>query len=272
MIKYINQSLLNLHAKCGIAAEYRVSGLIIPPAAAAHRGTGVHRAAEADARRIQLSSDRLTIPELQDAAATAFCESVEKHGVYLSAEDAPQARVILGQAKDEAVRAAALYGERVSPRIGQPVHIEEEIVVQMDGLDYPLGGTLDLVHLVTAGYKITDLKTTGKAPDPSVATHSIQAPMYELLAERALGLKPSFEFEFIKLLKTKSETITIPAVFTPQTRANLLQRASVFEAHLQSGVFTPAAPGSWWCSESWCGYYGICAHGAKQSCQIAMSA
>ena len=272
MIKYINQSLLNLHAKCGVAAEFRINGIIIAPAAAAHRGTGVHKAGEADARKLMASGERLTISELQDAAATGFRESLEKNGVYMSEEDKPQANAILAQAKDEAVRAAALYGVAVSPRIGQPIHIEEEITIQVDGLDYPLGGTLDLIHLVGGGHKITDLKTTAKSPDLSVATHSIQAPMYDLLAERALGLTTTFEFEYIKVLKTKSENITIPATITAQARANIIQRAKVFEAHLASGILTPAPPEAWWCSASWCGYYGICPHGQKQAVQIAVTA
>lgn len=271
MIRYINQSLLNQAAKCELQIEHKEKYGPLPPSAAAHRGTGLHKAAEADARRILESGERLTIPELQDAAVTAFEMKLNSEGIYLSSEDAPRAREIVGQAKDEAVKAAALYGETVSPRIGKPHCIEEELVIDVDGLDYPLGGTVDLIHMVSGGYKISDLKTTAKAPDATVASHSIQAPLYHLLAEKALGIETSFEYEFLKVLKTKSENITIPAVITMQARENIIRRARILSAHLASGLLSPAFPGAWWCSESWCGYYGLCPYGAKQAKTIPMA-
>lgn len=272
MIRYINQSLLAMAAKCMKQVEFRhVKRILIPPAAAAHRGTAVHQAAERDAREILACGQRLSARELQDAASTAFHASVEKHGVYFSNAEAGNAPVVLAAAKEEAIRAAALYGTEVSPRIGKPIEIEKELVVEVEGLTYPLGGTLDLVHLAGGAHKITDLKTTAKRPDGALRTQSIQAPLYHLLAERALALDAAFEYEFLVVQKSKTENVTLPAMLGAQARQNVLERARILEAYLQTGCFMPAAPGSWWCSESWCGYWGLCPYGARQQLHVSLS-
>ncbi len=274
MIPYINQSLLNMAAKCMKMVDYRhLQGIKIPPAAAAHRGTAVHEAAERDAYLIMETQARLSVDELQDIAANAFHESIEKNGVYFSNEEAPNSKQVLSHAKDEAVKAAALYGECVSPRIGKPIEIEKELVVEVDGLSYPLGGTLDLVHMIGDEAFIGDLKTTGKKPDLNIATHSIQAPLYGLLAEHALGLQNyEFEYDFLVVQKTKRENVRVRAIITPEHQQGVIERAKVFENYLKTGSFMPAAPGSWWCSESWCGYYGLCPYGKRQAKQIVVGA
>lgn len=272
-IPYINQSLLNMAAKCMKQVEFRYGlGIVIPPAAAAHRGTAVHKAAQTDAEMIRGGKDRLTPQELQDAAETAFRESIER-GVYFSEEEAPQKNFVLGNALDEATKAATLYGNEVSPRIGRPVIIEQEHTLTVDGLSLPLGGRIDLVH--AEGYdnrhEIIDLKTTGKQPDLAVSQYSIQAPLYSMLAENMLGTTPHFTYDYLVIQKTKETHQMIEAEVTAQSRENVIDRARVLERYLQAGVFMAAAPDSWWCSEKWCGYWGVCPHGQRRSTQISIS-
>ena len=270
MIKYINQSMLNMAAKCMKQVEYRyIKGIIVPPSAAAHRGTAVHKAAQKDSEAIRSSQTHLSISDMQDIASSAFQESLEKNGVYFSNEEAPNSNEVLSKSKDEALKAAVVYAEHISPKIVSPVSIEYEAVIDLETLSYQLGGTIDLIHLVNEKHKISDLKTTAKKPDQGVATSSIQAPFYTLLAEHALGIKTDFDYNYLVIQKTKQEAVNIPAIITLQSHANVLNRAHVLESYLKTGVFMPADPSSWWCSESWCGFWGMCPYGEKQTIQIS---
>lgn len=272
MINYFNQSILGMASKCMKQVEFRyVKGIRIPPSAGAHRGTALHKAAQADAEIIKEKNIHLNSSDLSDLAATAFHESVEKDGVYFSSEEAPNSNAVLSSAKDDAVRAAVLYGEEVSPKIETPIHIEQELTLEIEGLNYQLGGRIDLIHLVNGSNKISDLKTTAKKPDTEiVGLHGIQAPMYSMLAENLLGQQPDFDFEYLVLQKTKQENITIPAIVDQQARQNVLDRARVLDRYLQTGVFMPADPTSWVCSEAWCGFWGICPHGQRQQKSISV--
>ncbi|NUO19986.1 PD-(D/E)XK nuclease family protein [bacterium] len=274
LFKYISQSLLNMAGKCGMQVYHRhIKGIIIPPGFAAHRGTAVHKAAQADAeaKREKQSEFGLTVAEMIDVAADAFEKKVSEDGVYLNAEEAQFANTLKADAKDTAIVATKLYGNEVAKRIRTPKLIEETVTMDVDGLSYPLGGTIDLVHVADGKHRIQDIKTTEKRMFDGIATHTLQAPLYTMLAESVLdGETPDFDYEYLVIQKTKQDNVTIPAIVNKQSRVNIVERARVLERALQAGIFQPAPRDAWWCSEKSCGYWGICPFGAKQTVQVAL--
>lgn len=253
MIRSISQSMLNMASRCGEQFRRRyLEGEILPPAVAAVRGTAVHRAASQNHIALRDTGERMNRSDIVDAAATAYME-VLADGVSLTREESHDKNATLGKGKDEAVSLAGLYADKVSPLIDKPILVEEMLQADI-GLDLPMSGTIDLLHCEK---KILDLKTSSMRKPLTYGVNNLQAMNYALLVEKNRDIKPEVEFTFLVANKTPVEQ-TIASVRCETDELVLKSRGAMLIRMINSGIFPPANPGEWSCSENWCGYWSSC--------------
>ena len=239
-----------------------------PPTPSMIRGTVVHRVAKAALRRkIGRGNDALpTDEEARDLAATWFDGEWGKQEVRLVVGDDEDGATAMAQAKaetkDDAIHLAAYHLTAVASVV-RPVAVERKIVVRPKDSDLTIHGTLDVV---TEGETVTledirDLKSGKKSPGRDMADKSQQLTVYGLIrwAEKgqmvgALKLDHLYRTPANKTLKHVEQTTTRDAA----DFAAVVARINTAVEAVKRGVFVPADPSSWWCSEKWCGYWTSC--------------
>lgn len=178
-------------------------------------------------------------------------------------------------------RALAAYQGKVAP-IVQPVSIEREFVLEFDEVDWVFKGYFDLEYVLSEegraridapapnGDEPTipgDLKMKAKMLSQDEADNDVQATSY-LTARRAEGL-PYNRFEFHVATTAKEPRAEL--VLTDRTDVqldNFLRRTFQIAAEIgwrhENDHWQGAPPGSWWCSEKWCGFYNTCPYGGQR--------
>lgn len=163
----------------------------------------------------------------------------------------------LGQA------ALAEYHKRIAPGVA-PVSVERKFTLRFDGVPWTFIGYLDLEE---ADGAVGDTKAKGRRLAQTDADVDPQASGY-LLARRAEG-NPATEFRFHTMVRTAKPTAEI--IHTNRTDRQLdafLRRIfnAAAEIHWRAtnDVWDGAVPGSWWCSEKWCGYWSSCPMGGAR--------
>lgn len=279
MITEISQSELNMFGRCGAQFEFRhIKGLKIPPSAAIHRGIAVHQSAQSRHKLLvecPEKAEEQTLEDMTDETGQAFEKSIEDSGIFFAEDEREDAKLIVGQAKDEAVKGAKLYWNHVREDVTDPVVIEKRFqIVLPEILERPFAGTIDLIHnaSITARdgevlgkrMEIVDLKTTRARWKPEDAFNNLQVLIYEWLAESHYGYKVPFIFRVL-VVKKDPESQLVLGASSKQGRAALVERAKVFEKALKTGLFPPSTPGTWWCNSKWCGYWNDCPYVQKFS-------
>lgn len=165
-----------------------------------------------------------------------------------------------GSLKDAGIGAVQAYESTVAPLV-HPVSVEREFQLSFEGVEWNVTGYLDLEEEDGA---VCDLKVKGRKLNPAEARTDIQPTTY-LLARRAEGV-PAPEFRYHTMVRTK----TPYAEIIPTTRTDgqldaladrLLLIASEIDWRLEHDVWQGAVPGSWRCSEKFCGYWPTCKFG-----------
>lgn len=251
----VRQSHLNSFELCGEAYRRRyVEGEAIPPGIAAHRGSGVHGAAQANhVQKIDSGRD-LAKSNLIDIAVAAFESRRSRDGYRLTSEEmAVGVKPMLARTVDTVVALTGLYSDRVAPDM-HPVLVEKKITARVSP-EVTLSGTLDLAG---KDGRVRDLKTTGKTKPQSEADNSLQFSMYGLLYKAETGSYPTgFDMEQLVDLKTPKHVRLSTTRGEADYRA-LVARINTMLRARQAGVFAPAAVGSWNCSDRWCGFWSTC--------------
>jgi hypothetical protein len=255
----IRQSQMNTLLRCPAQFEFRyIKGLYIPPGIAAHRGTAIHRPAQANSLHKLDCGEDLPLDYLTDMAADSFKYSVEEKGVFVPKSQVSGARNLLGEAKDQAVRLTRLFRQEVAPTFW-PKLVEERMIVDL-GVGAPIEGTLDLV---TMKEQVWDYKSAAKSYNPDQAHKSLQLTFYAVLYKLKYGRWPE-ELTLVVLVDTK--TPKVQPLPTRRNEAHLPAFADRLKLALKQvnlGLFPPCDPTNWWCSEAWCGYWHICKYAPK---------
>jgi hypothetical protein len=233
-----------------------LEGEIIPPGVAMGIGTSVHKVNETNlSQKIHTKQD-MPLSDMKDAARDSFYGAFE-NGVYLTRENVPAKDRILNEALNSAINLTTEYHKSIAPEITTPKQIEQKITVDI-GLDLPLTGRLDFVN---EDGSIFDLKTTSKSwgKNNALTKHWLQSTFYSLLRWKETGTEPpGFIFYVLVNLKTGCKTQTELLKIAQPMYRRLEALFGAFMAMLSSGTFLPAEPGSWMCSEKWCGYFLTC--------------
>ena len=258
MVDHVSPSQVNTFYRCNEQWYQRYEhGRKVPPGIAALAGSGMHKAAEANYTQKRVTGEDLPIDDIQDAAATGFMDRLRKDGAFFSREDLPSAKRLLGEAKDKSVRLARFSRETVMPTV-QPVMVEERIKIAIEGLDVDVLGIIDISD---ANQLVIDSKTSSKSWNEARVAEEEQPTVYRELFRARTGHYPAgFRFDVFVNLKREPKLQQFHAERTEQDWKIWLHKVKRMRHAIRAGVVLPALPGSWWCSEKWCGYWGTCPH------------
>lgn len=253
-VDYLSMSSVQLYLRCPLKWKRRyLDREYEPPAGAMILGSAVH-AAEGHADQLVVDGQpRPGTPDVLDLFAAEFDERAEREEVDWGGEKP-------GEVKDSGVRAVEAYEHTVVPHI-RPVSVEREFYLHMDGVEWGVKGYLDLEEQDGA---VVDRKVRKSKLSPAAAGQELAATGY-LLARRAEG-NPAPALRYHTLVKTKAPYAeVVPTVRTDVQLDALVDRLYQVAAEIvwrcETDNWSGAAPGSWWCSESMCGFWHSCPMG-----------
>jgi len=258
MISHLSYSSLSMALRCPKQFEYRyIEGKIIPPGIALGVGRGFHKGAEVNfANKIHTHED-IPRSDILDAAATEYREALS-NGVALTDEELPAKDRLIGEGLDKTVRLTDLFARQTAPGI-QPIEVERKFSFDV-GVGIPVIGFIDLVDDLGT---VIDLKTAAKSWSQSQAAKSLQ-PVFYSIGYRDLFneiLTPTFRY-LIHVDKKKPAVQDLTRFVTVAQEDALMNMIRVVLQMIKSGVFPPADPGSWACSEKYCGFHKMCPYTA----------
>lgn len=263
---YLSVTQLEMFAKCG--EQYRrryIEKQRIPPGVALVRGGAVHSAAEANLKQKIETAVDLKPSQVVEIADAAFSQRIAEGGLLLNPEEAARGmKVVAGEARDTVARLARLHAITQAPDY-QPVAVEEAVRVRLPNSSRDL---LCVIDVVDDQNRITDFKSTTKAPSQKDADQSIQLTAYHLAWGTKTRLPPS-ELRIDAAIdgSTSQRREVLKTVRTAEHVNSLGARFSATNQAIEAGSFPPAAIGTWWCSARWCGYWSTCPFVRGQSTQ-----
>lgn len=173
-----------------------------------------------------------------------------------------------GESKDRAIACTTVYADKVAPEM-HPETIEQGFEIQLPNVDWKVKGFLDIVGSLPGFLaKLHDVKTVSKADN--TLDEDIQATMYVASNYVRDGSLPSYAWHQIKKpLKTTPASVRILTTQRTATQVNnylerVAQVAREIDWRNQTGNWQGAAPGSWACSEKYCGYWNSCRFGGAK--------
>lgn len=217
MKNYLSYSQLSLFTGCGQAYYYSyIENLKIrPQGIKIINGSSIHTAAEVNGRQKILTKTDMPRTDIVDAAVSKYNALTVDNDVYLDDEEKSKGReVVLGENKDHVVALAGLYADEITPAI-QPAHVEKTVMINLPE-SLPIMAIMDCIDDREV---VHDYKTTGKLPrslclDVMVET---KTPKYQ------------------QLTTTRDDAAIV----------RIYRIAQAVQKAIASGVFLPAAEGSW---------------------------
>jgi RecB family exonuclease len=253
----LHPSGLTMMANCGEQFRRRyIEGQRRPPRASLVVGTAVHAAVERSLAPVLTGDDLPPVEAVEAIAADALAAEWQREEVVLDDDETVEGA--RGSATDKAVRLARLHRLAVAPSI-RPTALESRWVLDLDGYDFELAGTIDIVDQGLGGEIVRDTKTSGKRPAASTADESLQLTAYALARLHTGGALPeSVALDYLVDSARGPFSETLASQRTEADFAPFLERVSEAVRAIEAGVFMPASPDSWVCSPRWCGYYDDC--------------
>ena len=166
-----------------------------------------------------------------------------------------------GKVKDKGVRVVQTYVERIAPHV-QPVHVQRRLSMHFPDTNWSFSGVLDVE---TDSQVVADMKVKGKMFSQAELASDIQSTSY--LALRRANGEPARRFEF-HLFRTLTNGVApdiIPLERMHKSldtfEARLVMTAREIAWRAENEHWTGALPGSWWCSNRYCGFWKTCPFG-----------
>lgn len=272
MAVQIHQSGLAALSRCGVAYENRyILGIKTPRSPSLVIGTAVDKAAGRDLQNKLDSGSLLRRDEVRDAARDALlAEWNNGEDVRLDEADTEEGWTLhRGDAVDASVDMAGLYHETGAAKI-QPAAIQWPFTLDVKGaeIEMQLTGMVDIIEgpSVEESVAIIDLKTSGKSPKNSAADESLQLTTYAFAVLQKGGKLPEFVgLDYVVRTPKRHDLKFVPlrSTRTKESVQPLAHRIYQAGRILKSGIFTPADPGSWWCSRAYCGYWQTCPYAMR---------
>lgn len=254
---HLSASQIDMYCRCG--EQYRrryIEREILPPGIALVQGVAVHDGSAFNfSQKIKSHAD-LKSGIIEEKAIDALEQKIKAEGLELSSEDekAKGKQGVIDQAKENVAKFIGLYSTELAPKY-QPTLVEEWQTIQMPSAPYDILGRLDLVD---DQKRIIDLKTAGKSKQQSDADNSVQLSIYAASMKIKTGEYPAEMRLEILVNKETPELQTLSTHRTIDDMVALKNRINAVIKGVTSEVFTPAIPGSWWCSARFCGYWQTC--------------
>jgi hypothetical protein len=252
---HVSSTQIDLLCKCGEAYRRRyVEGEIIPPGIAAVSGKAIHRgAAENFTQKIDSHVD-LPASQIIEATAAAFDAEAAAGLLFSEDETSRGAAIVLGEAKDRTVEMAEVHAKKQAPDY-QPIFVERPVRLALPGSHDLLG----IIDLGDDQDRVVDFKTAARSKSQTDVDESVQLTIYAAAFHAETGRKPSeVRLDTIVKTKTKTDRQVLTSSRDEADFQPLANRINAVTSAIQTGVFTPAPPGAWWCGPKWCGYWSTC--------------
>lgn len=224
---------------------------IIPPSIAASRGTSLHKANEVNLRQKITTKKDLPLDDLLDAARDSFMNNL-REGIFLPKAQQSEKVKLIGEGLNQSLRLTRLYRESVAPGI-VPIEVERPFKIDI-GLELPIAGRIDHEQ----NQYVDDLKTSTKKWVENRIHAELQPVFYSIAHEYEFNTRPQFRYHVLIALKKSEQHQLQTRTCLDSDYQALVYRLQTFIRMIKSGVFLPAAVGSWACSEKWCGYWSTC--------------
>ena len=258
---------LELFERCGMQFYFRyLADLIIPPAARAAWGGAGHATMQHHFDRKEQRGIDVPLHKLTDV----FSDTLDNRFVGVEPRhygDRTPKRKLKGKLKDSGIRMLTMFHAKIAPRIRPRkggVEAAIQYTVRAEGEQVRVVTHMDVV---TARGLVIDHKWTGKTPEDTatVLDNGHQGVAYYLAHQKLTGRKPR-EVRFDYYVDLKRGPRYAPRSYkSAKWRVNrFFRRLDYMQKAIRSGNFHPAAPGAWWCSKRWCGYWSRCKYGGKR--------
>jgi len=245
---YLSVSQVRLFQSCPRAYEWRyVKDVISPPQARMAEGQAVHRSLEHAHRQYMKSRKMVPLDTMLDTYNDAW--NTLKTDVEVWDEDDSEERIL------KRARAFLLqYHTKYLPLV-TPIVVEQRFWISLGKCHIPLNGYIDLIADDSADpdtREVIDYKVVSKSKSQADANNDMQLTVYS----HAAGL-PKVRFD--QFVKTAAPAIKV--LRSNRDRRDFLWVQDVFESvagAISAGNFPPCDPGSWLCTEKWCGFWKRC--------------
>lgn len=245
-------------ARCGERFRRRyIEGERAPSTPSLIRGTAVHRSVERNLRaRLEDPAKLALLPaeEVADIARDAASYEWE-NGVRLTKkESAIGLEKARGELLDRVVRLSLEHRKALAPNI-KPSHVERQWTVDIKGYPFQLAGQIDIQEV---SFDVRDTKTSRKTPSGNPAETSIQLSCYALAVQKHDGVLPkSVGLDYLIDLKRGTKIVEFRSDRTDDFRP-FLDRVAIAHAAMEKGIFQPAHPDDWCCSDDYCSFFDSC--------------
>lgn len=176
-----------------------------------------------------------------------------------------------GKVKDSGARVLGLYHRTVAPQI-KPAAVEQRFNVGLPGVDWTFTGYRDLDELSgdVSDFKVRSPGKGVVSTEEAAGDLQVTGYLFSRRAEVQAGLAPRLgDFNFHNFVRGSElaprNVLVTPAARTEQQLdsflALLYRVAAEINWRTEHDVWHGPAPGSWQCSERWCGYYRRCVFG-----------
>lgn len=239
---------LTTYFQCGERYRLRFTeGIKTSPNTSLIVGRAVDESVTADLRQKMATGKLLDPGSVVENVRDEVERIVARDGMGSNEEEIRQGngRTIEGM-KRRAGILASLHHSIVAPRI-EATEVQRKFNVPIAG--HELSGTVDIVEGCRS---IRDTKTANRSPSEDAADTSLQLTIY------AAGVRTQ-EVILDHLISTAApKVVTLRSSRTRESFAMLEERIAAAASAIQAGVFIPADPSDWRCSERYCPYFQIC--------------
>lgn len=254
-IDHLSYSSISAYRTCGKAWKYRYLDKIPTPSSPVLViGSVVHDTVE---EIIRCNSLGIEEPDAAEFAAQALTERLERENMN---NNTPE----LETAKNEALRvvtAPSILSEirNIKAKVDNagPM-IERKVTLEVPEVDVPIVGYIDII--LSDGTP-ADFKTSSKSWTQQKAESELQ-PVFYLAAMGQCGIPVSWNFRHLVMVKTlKPKFQILEHRHEPAELFRLFRDIQNVWESMTTGIFLPAAPGSWKCNPRYCEYWAICQGG-----------
>lgn len=262
-LKHLSHSSIELYLRCPEKWRRRyLENEYEPRGGYQVVGSAVH-AAEAQSYHTQKDTGfPQQVEQVLDEFSTQLENEIERYEIDWDGEDP-------GAMKDRGVSMVGKYHEIIVPAM-EPVSVEQEFNIRLHPDNaWTVKGYIDVIGTYDDGFIRReagphDIKTVKKAQDH---TGSIQASLYTYATMQDDDVDKTFYVHELKILKDGPHADIREVHRTREAQEMYLQRVAMIAREIdwrvESGEWQGAAPGTWWCSQKYCGFWNTCPLAAR---------
>lgn len=262
MREHLSFSQINTYLGCGEA--YRLSyveGNRSLPNIAMVKGSIFHRIAEINNTQKMATKKDISLTEMSDLVSSNIDKELNTELHLKESEKTISKASLFGEAKDSLI--GAIKGLHENSKGVIPIAVEKEYNIQIPGVKRHMKAIIDVI---TDDGRVIDYKLTAKAKPQSSVDGDLQLASYAMIHKIFYGSFPRVQFHNYVTKNIKKENTHSYSFNCLETKEKycekklqpLLSTIKIVEDSIQKGIFLPAEPGSWRCSENSCGHYHNC--------------